>query len=70
MSLWDIDMANSKKRYLDMTDDELLSEITKIQKIVKDSKSIIAKKQNRIYLVKLHSEWGRRKHERTTKERF
>ena len=47
--------------YLDLTNDELLKEIHRVQNLMSSSHNPITLKQNRKYLDKLHKEWTLRK---------
>ena len=47
-------MSKSKKKYLDMTDEELIAEIHRVEKINHCY-------QTHKYLERLHKEWGLRK---------
>lgn len=49
------------QKYLDMTDGELIQEIHRIEYLLTTNKKPLTYRQNKIYLQKLHNEWGRRK---------
>lgn len=49
------------KKYLEFTDIELIQEIHRIEYLLTTNKKPLTYRQNRIYLQKLHNEWGRRK---------
>ena len=47
--------------YLDMTDDELLHEIHRVEDLLRGASNRFTIKQNRKYLEKLHRERGKRR---------
>lgn len=52
------------KKYLEFTDIELIQEIHRIEHLLTTNKKPLTHRQNKIYLQKLHNEWGRRKNDK------